>query len=106
MKQDQTYEIPYFGDLFLLSKYHKKYKKMKRNVFRYALLPEKKALIFWVENSAGKQNVMAYSPVHLGGVVDSEIPLLASYNGWHYQVQYLLPLDLSVSARTELTLNS
>ena len=71
-------------------------------------MPEKKALIFWVENSAGKQNVMAYSPEHLGAAVDSDIPLLASYNGWHYQVQKLCPLkkplELDVSAMTELTL--
>ena len=66
---------------------------------------KKKALIFWVENSAGKQNVMAYSPEHLGAAVDSDIPLLASYNGWHYQVRKVVPLNFSISVRTELTLN-
>ena len=47
---------------------------------------KKLALIFWVGNPARTQNIMAYSPELLGGEVDSDIPLLASYNGWHYQV--------------------
>ena len=47
---------------------------------------KKRALIFWVGNPARTQNIMAYSPEPLGGEVDSDIPLLASYNGWHYQV--------------------
>ena len=48
---------------------------------------KKGALIFWVGKPARTQNVMAYSPVlSLGGEVDSDIPLLAVYNGWHYQV--------------------
>ena len=47
---------------------------------------KKRALIFWVGKPTRKQNIMAYSPEHLGGEVDSDIPLLAVYNGWHYQV--------------------
>lgn len=47
---------------------------------------KKRALIFWVGRPARINNVMAYSPEHLGGEVDSDCPLLAAYNGWHYQV--------------------
>ena len=61
---------------------------------------KKKLLYFGLKKTAGKQNVMAYSPEHLGAEVDSDIPLLASYNGWHYQVRKVLPLDFSISVRT------
>jgi hypothetical protein len=109
MKIDKTYEIPYFGDLFFLSMYLYLKNGDLTNVSGMLYCLKKRALIFWVEKPTGTKNIMAYSPEHLGAEVDSEVPLLASYNGWHYQVQKLCPLkktlELSVSAMTELTLN-
>ena len=45
---------------------------------------KKRAIIFWV----GKDDpIMVYTPEHLpDGEIDSEIPLLGVYNGFHYQV--------------------
>ena len=86
MKKDQTYEVPYFGDLFFMSRYL--YKTVDFELFLLGILfcLKKRALIFWVGHPSRTQNIMAYSPEYLGVEVDNEIPLLASYNGSHYQV--------------------
>jgi hypothetical protein len=48
---------------------------------------KKRAIIFWVGTQSKPNPIMVYTPEHLpGGEVDSDIPMLGVYNGWHYQV--------------------